>query len=80
MRFLSTIDIFGTEFHHFRKAQIQNKTCGIFTILCLLAVVALIVILGQDFFYAKNPKLYVNVETPEGPPEYKKLSHDNFFI
>jgi hypothetical protein len=70
MRFLSTIDIFGTEFQFttFEKHKYKTQLGGIFTILCIFSLIILTLILGQDFFYTKNPKLYLNVETPEGPP------------
>src|SRR5687768_12873091 len=82
MSFLSTIDIFGTEFSFttFGSSKYGTIMGGMLTIICGFVFIAFTVLFGRDFFWRENPKLLTQTIFPELYPPPIKLNQSTLII
>lgn len=66
MHFISSIDIFGTNFNFtiFKNEKLQTTFGGILSIISLAISVIFTIFFGRDFFYRLNPKTLTQLVQP----------------
>jgi hypothetical protein len=82
MRYISSIDMYGTTFQFTTNKKTKFRTImgGILSLITFGVLIAFSFLFGQNFFYRVNPSIVSHIANPEKFPPLIKLTGENLFI